>query len=84
MLANLVIFDESDSTEEIVDHFYPKMSKLPLRNAIVNEVLTVEIITYHKNFTGKIQEVLSILYRRLNLDKQSKKKINNKNWEVKI
>ncbi len=84
MLANLVIFDESDSTEEIVDHFYPKMSKLPLRNSTVNQVLTAEILTYHKNFTGKIQEVLSILYRRLNLDKQSKKKINNKNWEVKI
>lgn len=84
MLANLIIFDESEETDDIVAHFYPKMKKLPLRNTVVNKVLISEILTYHKNFTGQIQEVLSILYRKLGLDRKSKKKINNKNWEIKI
>ncbi len=84
MLANLIIFDESDKTEDIVGHFYPKMKKLPLRNPIVNKLLISEMLVYHKNFTGKIEEVLSILYRKLGLDQKSKQKINNRNWEIKI
>jgi len=84
ILANLLIYDETDDTNEIIEHFYPKIKKMPLRNATVNKLLTSEIITYHKNFTGKTAEVLSVLYRRLNLDKKTKKKISNKNWETKI
>ncbi|RYG15082.1 MAG: hypothetical protein EOO07_16195, partial [Chitinophagaceae bacterium] len=37
----------------------------------------------NKYFTGKTAEVLSVLFRKLNLDKKSRKKINNKNWETK-
>ncbi|RZL33151.1 MAG: hypothetical protein EOO96_12660 [Pedobacter sp.] len=84
VLANVLIFDEVDNPNEIVDHFLPKIKKMPLRNAIVNKLLTSEIITYHKNFTGKTAEVLSVLYRKLGLDKKTKKKIKNKNWETKI
>ena len=83
-LANIVIFDETDNTQDIVAHFYPKMKKMPLQNPIVNDILIKEIITYHKNFTGKTIEVLAALYRELNLDKKSQHKIDNKNWEVKI
>ena len=83
-LANIVIFDETDNTQDIVAHFYPKMKKMPLHNPIVNDILIKEIITYHKNFTGKTIEVLAALYRELNLDKKSQHKIDNKNWEVKI
>src|SRR5690606_7311923 len=74
MLANLIIFDESDKTEDIVAHFYPKIKKLPLRNTIVNKLLISEMLAYHRNFTGKIEEVLSILYHKLGLDKKSKQK----------
>ncbi|WP_461791588.1 HEAT repeat domain-containing protein [Pedobacter sp.] len=84
MLANLIIFDEADKTEDIVAHFYPKMKKMPLRNKVLNKVLISEILTYHKSFTGQIGEVLSILYRKLGLDKKSKKKINSRKREVKI
>jgi len=84
VLANVIIYDETDDINEIIDHFYPKMKKIPLRNAIVNKILISEILTYHKNFTGKTAEVLSVLYRKLGLDKKTKKKIKNKNWETKI
>ncbi|SOD11546.1 hypothetical protein [Pedobacter xixiisoli] len=84
MLANVVIYDESDDTDEIIAHFYPKIKKMPLRNPIVNNILTTEILTYHKNFTGKVPEVLAVLFHKLDLDKKSRKKINNKNWETKI
>ncbi len=84
MLANIIIFDDSDDANEIVDHFYPKLKKLPLKDHIVQETLISEIITYHKNFIGKPLEVLDVLYQKLNLDKVSKEKIKNKNWEIKI
>ncbi len=84
MLANVIIFDESDDANEIVDHFYPKLKKLPLKDNIVQETLISEIITYHKNFIGKPLEVLDVLYQKLNLDKVSKEKIKNNNWEIKI
>lgn len=84
MLANLIIFDETESADKIVNHFYPKFKKLPLGNKTVQKILTTEIIAYHKNFTGKLEEVLALLYRKLSLDKHSKEKISNKNWEIKI
>ena len=84
MLANLIVFDGSDDVDEIVDHFYPKFKKLPLKNNIVQQTLISEITTYHKNFIGKPLEVLEALYRKLQLAEISKKKLQNKNWEVKI
>lgn len=84
LLANLVTYDDTEDTEEIIDHFYPKLKKLPLNNRLVKKILITEILTYHKNFTGKPIEVLELLYRKLNLDKRSKEKIAHKNWEVKI
>jgi len=84
MLANLIIFNDSDDADEIAEHFYPRLKKLPLNNTIVSNILVNQILTYHKNFTGRTRKVLSILYRMLNLDKKPKKNITNKNWEVKI
>lgn len=84
MLANLVIFNDSDDADEIAEHFYPRLKKLPLNKAIVSNILVSQILIYHKNFTGRTRKVLSILYRMLNLDKKAKKKIANKNWELKI
>lgn len=84
MLANLIIFDESDSTDEIVNHFYPKLKKLPLKNKVVKGILTAQILTYHKNFTGQLSEILAVLFQKLNLDKASREKVKNKNWEIKI
>ncbi|WP_293300610.1 HEAT repeat domain-containing protein [Pedobacter sp. UBA4863] len=84
MLASVVVYDESENTAEIAVHFYDKLKKLPLKNSTVNQILTSEIITYHKNFTGKIPEVLALLYAKLKLDKRSKKKIDSKHWETKI
>ena len=84
MLANLIIYDDSDSTEEAVEHFYPRLKKLPLKNPIVNKILIAEILNYHKNFTGKTAEILTVLFVKLNLDKDARKKLKDKNWEVKI
>lgn len=84
MLANLIIFDENKDADEIVEHFYPKLCKLPLRKNSVKRVLTAQILTYHRNFTGTQAEIMEILFRRLSLDKISAKKIKSKNWEIKI
>ncbi len=84
MLANLIVYDSSDEVDEIIDHFYGKFKKLPLRNHIVQQTLIREITTYHKNFIGKPLQVLEELYLKLHLDEVSRKKIKNKNWEVKI
>ncbi|WAC39522.1 HEAT repeat domain-containing protein [Pedobacter sp. SL55] len=84
LLANMIVFDETDKPDEIVAHFYPKLSKMPLHSRLVNSILVEKILTYHKNFTGKTAEVLSSLYLKLNLDKKTKRKIKNRNWETKI
>ena len=84
MLANLIVYDSSDEVDEIIDYFYGKFKKLPLRNHIVQQTLIREIIIYHKNFIGKPLQVLEALYLKLRLDDVSRKKIKNKNWEIKI
>ncbi len=84
LLANMIVFDETDHPHEVVAHFYPKLKKIPLRSKVVNSILVEKILTYHKNFTGKTAEVLSLMYRKLSLDKKAKRKIKNRNWETKI
>lgn len=84
MLANLIVYDESDNPDTIVNHFYAKFKKLPLRKRVVTDILTREIMTYHKNFTGSLKIVLETLYYKLALDKLSIKKIKNNSWEIKI
>lgn len=84
ILANIVVFDESDNAEDIVRHFYPKFKKFPLKDEVVIKILIAEIITYHKNFIGRPLEILEVLYRKLKLDEVSKAKIKNKKWEIKV
>lgn len=84
VLANIIVYDETDNTAEIISHFYPRFKKIPLGNKIVNQIVVNEILLYRKNFTGKTAEVLSQLYRKLNLDKKTRKKIANRNWDIKI
>lgn len=84
MLANLIVYDEDDNTNDIVNHFYPRLKKLPLKNKQVVNLLISKILEYSRNFTGKTAEVLSALFVKLDLDKAVKKKILSRHWQVKI
>lgn len=83
-LANIIIYDDQDNIEATVAHFYPQLKIITKKNNAVNEMLVSEILIYHKNFTGKIADILKTLYKKLQLDKRSIKKIKNRNWEIKV
>lgn len=85
MLANLIVYDdEDDNTDDIVNHFYPRLKKLPLKNKLVVNLLIHKILDYSRNFTGKTADVLNALFIKLHLDKEVMKKILSRHWEVKI
>jgi hypothetical protein len=83
MLANIVVYDDTVETDEIVNHFIPKFKKLPLKRAPVRELLVKELLHYHLNFTGKIAAVLKGLYLGLDLNKYARRKLKSK-WETQI
>lgn len=84
LLANMVIHDDSETIQDTVDYFYEQFKELAHKNKWVKNTLTREILIYHRNFTGRTAEILSIMYIKLGFDRQTFKKIKSRSWEVKI
>ncbi len=84
LLTEIIIYEDESDTDAIVQHFLPAFKKLPLYRPFIKNMLTVEILNYHSNFTGKTADVLKGLYLSLKLDKQAKKDLKSNHWEKKI
>ncbi len=84
ILANIIVYGDEEDTTTIVEHFLPRLQRLPIHRLSVRKILVKEMLAYNASFTGTVGEVLRELYLRLKLDKVAKKNLNNRYWEIQI
>ncbi len=84
LLTHVFNYEENEDVDEFVERFRKRFKKLPLKDPLVNRILTNEIMVYHKNLTGTLKVIFEKLYHALKLDKWSKRRMANKHWERKI
>jgi hypothetical protein len=83
-LTPFVLYDENEDMERFISDNEDPLLKIPLKNRIANQVITKEILTYHKSFTGSLKELFEVLYKRMHLEKITEKKIAHDKWDIKI
>lgn len=80
MLANALVFSDSDDPHTVVKHFLPRFSKIPLYRNFVKKLLISEIVKNHSSFSGWSAEILREIYLQLSLDKAARKNLSS--WYV--
>ncbi|MBC8054272.1 MAG: hypothetical protein H7Y13_14515 [Sphingobacteriaceae bacterium] len=84
MLANILVFHDSDDPGLVVSHFIPRFAKLPLYRSSIRRILVSELISNHRNFSGRTAQVLTELYMQLKLDKRARKNLHSPHWYKQI
>ena len=84
MLANVLVFSDSDNPKAVAAHFRPRFSKIPLYRGSIRRLLVSEILNNHSNFSGRAAEILRELYLQLKLDKAARKNLNSRHWDKQI
>lgn len=84
MLANVLVFSDSDDPQAIVAHFLPRFSRLPLYRGTIRRLLVSELLKSHSSFNGRAAEVIQELYLQLKLDRKARKNLSSRRWEEQI
>jgi hypothetical protein len=84
MLANVLVFSDTDEPKTVVSHFISRFLKIPLYRKSVRKILVGELLTNHTSFNGRAAEVLRELYLQLKLDKTARKNLYSKKWDLQI
>jgi hypothetical protein len=84
MLANVLVFHDSDEPKVVVSHFIPRFARLPLYRKSIRRILVSELLTNHASFSGRSAEVLRELYLQLKLDKKARRSLNSRHWDKQI
>jgi hypothetical protein len=84
MLANVLVFSDTDDSKIIVSHFLPRFGRIPLYRRSIRRILVGELINNHRSFSGKAGDVLRELYLQLKLDKRACKNLYSSKWDKQI
>ncbi|MBC7745920.1 MAG: HEAT repeat domain-containing protein [Flavobacterium sp.] len=80
LTTSIITFNSEDYVEEDVKQIVNQLKKLPLHKYMVRQMLINELIILHKNFSGKVNTLISTIYVWLKLENHSKKKLNSWHW----
>ena len=80
LTTSIITFNSEDYVEEDVKQIVNQLKKLPLHKYMVRQMLINELIILHKNFSGKVNTLISTIYVWLKLENHSKKKLNSWYW----
>ena len=58
----------------------PKLKTLPLKKKLPRQLVINELIFLHRNFSGKVNTLISRIYTSLELEKHSQKKLRSWRW----
>jgi hypothetical protein len=84
ILTNSIIgFTSGEFQEEDVRQITRNLQKLPMNKVIVRQLITKELMFLHKNFSGKVNTLISTIYVWLELDKHSRRKLKSWRWHKK-
>ncbi|NEU08130.1 HEAT repeat domain-containing protein [Flavihumibacter sp. R14] len=81
ILTNSIIaFTSEDYTDEHIIEITENLKKLPLKKRLVRQLIINELIFLHRNFSGKVNTLISRIYTSLELQKHSQKKLRSWRW----
>lgn len=84
LLTNSIIaFNSEEYTEQPILEITDNLKKLPMRKYIVRQMIINELLFLHRNFSGKINTLISTIYTSLELEKHSKRKLKSWRWFIK-
>ena len=84
ILTNSIItFTSEDYTDEHIVEITQNLQSLPLKKRVVRQLVINELLFLHRNFSGKVNTLISKIYTSLDLQKHSQKKLNSWRWFVK-
>lgn len=84
ILTNSIIeFNSEEYKEEDVRNIVNNLKKLPLNKYLVRQLVINELMFLHKNFSGKVNTLISTIYVWLELEKHSKRKLRSWRWFIK-
>ena len=77
---SIIVFNSEDYKEDDIREIVDNLKKLPLRKYVVRQLVINELMFLHKNFSGKINTLISTIYQWLKLEEHSKRKLNSWRW----
>ena len=84
ILTNSIIgFNSEEYQEDDIHRITDNLKKLPMHKAVVRQLIIDELMFLHKNFSGKVNTLISTIYTWLELEKHSKRKLRSWRWHIK-
>ncbi|HUH33775.1 MAG TPA: HEAT repeat domain-containing protein [Daejeonella sp.] len=83
LTSSIIEFNSEDYKEEDVRKIVDNLKELPLKKYLVRQLVINELMFLHKNFSGKVNTLISTIYVWLELEKHSKRKLNSWRWFIK-
>ena len=80
---SIIVFNSEEYQEDDIKDITANLKKLPMKKYIVRQMVINELMFLHKNFSGKINTLISRIYAELDLDKHSKRKFKSWRWFIK-
>lgn len=80
---SIIVFNSEDYQEEDIHRISNNLKKLPMHKAVVRQLIIDELMFLHKNFSGKVNTLISTVYTWLELEKHSSRKLKSWRWHIK-
>jgi hypothetical protein len=77
---SIIVFNSEEYQEEDIREIVNNLKKLPLKKYIVRQLVINELMFLHKNFSGKVNTLISTIYKWLELESHSKRKLSSWRW----
>lgn len=82
-ISNLLFEKSLEEIQEMSkDEIAATLPKNLMKNPLFKDVLIQEIISLNKNMKGDFKQKLKLIYRKLELDKHTLKKLKSKRWDI--
>lgn len=80
---SIIVFSNQEYSEEHISEICGNLKKLPIKRYIVRQMILNELHFLHRNLSGKVNELITSIYLRLELNKHSEKKLRSWSWHKK-
>ena len=80
---SMIVFNSEEYTELHIKEITDNLKTLPMKKHIVRQMIINELLFLHRNFSGKVNTLITTIYTSLELEKHSKEKLKSWRWFIK-